>query len=282
MGGSVVLSSVTPADWADAWVKTRAANPLVYTITNFVAAQFQANVTLAAGGRPLMSRNSHEAGELAARADILVVNTGTPDSEGDEAIRLAMRAAPAVLLDPVGYGASSWRRTMIDGLVRDFRVSVIKGNWAEICLLAGVVVPANGVDAPEGNPACGVPEAARALARRTASLVCATGARDYVSDGRTVLSFSGGSALMGAISGGGCALGSLMAALMAGSGSVVVGCTAAIVALRRAAERAAAASQGPASFQTALVDALYGLTTGDFLAGEATMTIMEDGDAFVL
>lgn len=273
----IALSSVTPADWARAWTAARAANPLVYTITNFVAAPLQANITLAAGGRPLMSRNIHEAGELAARAPVLVVNTGTPDSEGDGAIRRAMERSPMILLDPVGYGASSYRRAMVDGLLRDFHVSVIKGNWAEVCLLAGMEVPADGVDAPGGNSACDVPKAVRTLAERTDALVCATGARDYVSDGRSVLSFSGGSALMATISGGGCALGSLMATLAAGSGSVVAGCTAAIIALRLAAERAEARSAGPGTFQAALVDELYVLSGRDFLLNENQAWVRGEG-----
>lgn len=271
MGGAITLDAVGPEHWAEAWSRTRDRGPLVYTITNFVAAQFQANVTLAVGGRPVMSRNVNEAAELASRADILVVNTGTPDSEGDESMRLAMEAASTVLLDPVGYGASAYRTAMINGLLRDFSVAVVKGNWGEICRLAGGEVPGGGVDAPKEENGPLIRAAVLEVARRTRSLTCATGAVDYMSDGLSVRSFTGGSHLLAKVTGGGCALGSLMGTVTAGCGCTVTGCTAAIVALRLAAERAEARSVGPGTFRAALVDELYGLSGKDFFQEERPM-----------
>lgn len=271
MGGKVIkLSEVRARHWADALRQTRRMGPLVYTITNFVAASFQANVTLAAGGTPVMSRSSHEAAALTIASSALVVNTGTPSDEGEETIRQSMARGGIILLDPVGYGATEYRKRLIDSLLNDFTVSIIKGNWGEICLLAGENASVEGVDS--GSIACSVGHSVRLLALKTSALVCATGPVDYLSDGETVISFSGGNRLMSRISGGGCALGSLMGVLVAGSGGqIAVGASAAVVLLRRAAERAGKKVDGPGSFQICLLDELYGTSPEDLLSEEVHM-----------
>jgi len=263
--------------WADTLRETRRKRPLVYSITNFVAASFQANAALAVGARPVMSRNPSESREIAADADALVINTGTPTEESVEAIRGALSGAgegKCILLDPVGYGASSYRKSLIDSLISEFTFSHIKGNVSEITLLAGEKGAMTGVDAvlTASPPAAAVSR----LSLQTGSLVCATGETDYLGDGKSVLAFSGGSPYMPLVTGSGCVLGTLMAVLSAGAGNdPAAGASCAIVLLRLAAEIADRKASGPGSFRSELLDALFRISPEDLLEEQNRMTVKE-------
>lgn len=270
------LSAVNPGHWARAWERMRKSRPLIYAITNFVAASFQANVILAAGGVAVMSRNGEEAGLLGKMGDGLLLNAGTPPDGGEAAMRKALSAAKGrmVLLDPVGYGLTPYRKSLVDSLLLEFPVSLVKGNHDEVRLLAGYPGEMRGVDS--GEPSRDAAASVKSLAVKTGALVCATGAVDYVSDGVSVAAFRGGSALVARITGGGCALGALMITLAAGSGSAVEGSTAALAAFRRAAELAEKHARGPASFQACLIDEIFGMTPEVLLAQEGRMALLEE------
>ncbi len=250
---------IVPEDWAEALSVCRARRPLIYAVTNYIAASFQANAILAVGASPVMSPCIHEAEELARSAEGVLINTGAPSEDRELLIRNALTAAEvkrsATLLDPVGYGAASFRRQLVDALLRDFRFAVVKGNRGEISLLAGEKGDVKGGDS-EGSYAS-IVRSVRTVAVKTRSLVCATGETDVLSDGDAVLSVRGGSALLGRITGGGCVLGALMLTLSTAASSISAGVVCASVLLRLAAERAEKISNGPGTFQAHLLDALH-------------------------
>ncbi|MDD3767914.1 MAG: hydroxyethylthiazole kinase, partial [Aminobacterium colombiense] len=126
---------------AEVWEDIRHYRPLVYQLTNMVAANFQANISLAAGASPLMSINAEEASFLASRADSILINTGTPS---DESIRSIKEILPVIrkekkplVLDPVGYGASPLRISLVEEILRSEAVTTVKGNRGEMGLLGG-------------------------------------------------------------------------------------------------------------------------------------------------
>ncbi|MGI6253360.1 MAG: hydroxyethylthiazole kinase [Aminivibrio sp.] len=259
MASRVNLEAVVPEEWAKAleWVKLN--RPLVHTITNFVSASLQAGGTIALGGSPVMSRWPDEAEELTSSASSLVVNMGTPEKEGITATERALSACRNIVFDPVGYGASSSRKALIDRLLSLTAPTVIKGNYGEIGLLVGGEGGVRGVDSAAKN----YPPVSRMknFARRTGILICATGELDIFCDSKTALSVSGGSGLMRKISGGGCLLGSLMGALI--PVEPVPGATAASVILKLAGERAEKRASGPGSFVVHLLDELAKVTPED-------------------
>ena len=73
-----------------------------------------ANVLIAAGASPIMSAAPEEAGELAGMSGALVVNIGTLTHDWIEGARAAVRGARVAgrpwVLDPVGVGATAFRR----------------------------------------------------------------------------------------------------------------------------------------------------------------------------
>src|SRR5690606_16056948 len=119
----------------------RRRRPLVHHLTNMVVANATANVTLALGASPIMAAAAEEVEQVAARADAVVLNLGTLSPAAVDAMVAAGRAANAagrpVILDPVRYGFTELRTRSAERILAEVRVAVIRGNQAEIALLAG-------------------------------------------------------------------------------------------------------------------------------------------------
>ena len=105
-------------------------NPVVHQITNFVTANDCANAVLAMGGRTVMADYIEEIEEITGAADSLVLNLGVPSEERLQSLLLAGKAANKkripVVFDPVGGGASSFRRNAAKELLHEVEVSVIR------------------------------------------------------------------------------------------------------------------------------------------------------------
>ena len=116
--------------------RVRARRPLLHMIPNTVTAAFCADAIAAVGGRPLMAQAPEEMEEITGHADGLVVNLGQPSREKYTACRSALETAARiglpVVLDPVGAGASEYRRGRTAALAGLPWSGVIKGNGAEL------------------------------------------------------------------------------------------------------------------------------------------------------
>ncbi len=240
--------------------------PLVHHLTNDVTTSETANVTLHWGGLPVMADAPAEAGDMAAGADAVVINTGTASTTDIDAMidagERANEAGVPVVLDPVGYGATPHRVESVGRLLDAVAFDVIKGNAGEIRGLAGETAAVKGVESVGDSD--GVGDAARALAAETGAVVVVSGPTDVISDGSAVYEVSGGHERLGTFVGSGCMLASTlgtMAGVVDGTsggpqstaGAALVGC----VAYGVAGERAAATDPaGPASYRTAFMDAV--------------------------
>lgn len=255
-----LLQTADGAALAEVWAGMKMKQPLLYHLTNWISASFQADAVCAVGASPIMSREAEEAAHLAALADGVLCNVGALERRDLPAVQNALAKARFALLDPVGYGATPYRRHIVDELLQSPAIRIIKGNRGEISLLAGHEGSLRGVDTLSASA---VPEAVIFLAQHTGALVCATGETDLLSDGSCVAAVRGGSSFLPAISGSGCVLGSLMLAGACG-GEHVAGALAGVVAMKRCAERAERKSAGPGTFRAALLDELFLLQPSDF------------------
>jgi hydroxyethylthiazole kinase len=86
-------------------------------------------------------------------------------------------------------------------------------------------------------------------------VVAVSGEVDYVTDGAQVVAIGGGDARLTRVTGAGCSLGALIAALLANAPSALRAASAAHAIFAVAAERAAPV-RGTASFAVAFVDEL--------------------------
>ncbi|MBL8247119.1 MAG: hydroxyethylthiazole kinase [Candidatus Competibacter sp.] len=263
--------------WARvAAVRERA--PLVHNITNFVVMNNTANALLALGASPAMAHSLDEVEDFVAISQALVVNIGTLDSQQIAACKLAAMRAGAVgipwILDPVGAGATPYRRTAASALAR-LRPSAIRGNGSEILALAQQSGQGRGVDSAHGsNMAL---SAARRLAAETGAVVAVTGAVDYVTDGTRVIAIENGHPLMTRVTGLGCSATAVIGAFLAVEADVLMATVAALAAFGVAGEIAAETARGPGSLQVALLDALYRLDEAT-LDSRARVSIFEQAE----
>lgn len=233
--------------------------PLVHCLTNEVVTGFTANVLLSLGASPAMVDTPGEAGAFAGIADGVLLNLGTIAPLKAEGMLEAADAASAAgipwVLDPVAIGVLPIR-TALAATLRARRPGVIRGNPSEILALAGAGVGGRGTDsiATPDDAA----DAARALARECAGIVAVSGPVDLITDGERVVRISSGHPLLTRITGGGCALGAVIAAFVgrAPAEERLDAVVAAATVYTVAAEMAAEIAPRPGSFLPAFVDAL--------------------------
>ncbi len=184
-------------------IQIRKNQPLVHNITNYVVMNWTANCLLALGASPVMAHAVDEVEEMVGISNSLVVNLGTLSGPWVESMSKAMAAARKrsipTILDPVGAGATQYRTEVARRLLDQSPPTVIRGNASEIQALAGLSRTTKGVDS------IAVPEAALEAATRLngtyKSVVCISGATDFiVAEGR-VQSVSYGHPIMARVTG---------------------------------------------------------------------------------
>jgi hydroxyethylthiazole kinase len=254
----------------------RARAPLVQCITNTVVQNVTANVLLALGASPAMVDVPTEAGPFARVADALLVNTGTPHAEPRvaalEAVHAARDAGTPWVLDPVAVGSLPVRTALARDLLA-LRPTVLRGNASEVLALLGDSAGGRGVDSTVGTEDARVASVAASDGRLVAA-VAVSGAVDLlVAPGIGVVRVANGTDLLTRITGGGCALGAVVAAFTSvapeDAGAAAVAATAVHTI---AAELAARDAGGPGTFQPLFLDRLASLTPEDVVR-EARITV---------
>ena len=220
-----------------------------------------------------MADAPEEAAEITSHAAALTVNLGTLSAARLEAMlasgREANRRGIPVVLDPVGAGASAFRQQAADLLLKEIRISAIRGNASEIRYLAGAHAVCSGADVSEADVLSDATRAqsleiAAELARKTGAVILMTGEQDLLTDGSSAYVIKNGHPMMSRITGSGCMLSAMTAAYLAvrpvqhTAAALTVLC-----AMGLAGELAAARLQPQdrnASFRRYLTDAVYNLT----------------------
>lgn len=248
--------------------QVRESSPLVHNMTNQVVANDVANSLIALGASPIMAYAPEEVAEVASISKAVVLNIGTLTKEQIDSMIIAGKAANKnnvpVILDPVGVGATTFRKEMVDRLFSEITFTVIRGNVAEIASLAEVNWQAKGVDAGEGSGS--KEDIAKTLAQKKQCVVAISGEKDILSDGETVATISNGHKLMGQITGSGCMLSGVCGAFIgANQEDTFHSLIAAHVTYTIAGEMAAnrADVKGPGTFRQAFMDELLDITPED-------------------
>jgi hydroxyethylthiazole kinase len=242
--------------------KVRERKPVVHAMTNWVTASEVASALHAIGARPIMAFAVEEVEEITSKADALVLNLGTPTPDRIEAMIRAGRRANGqghpVLFDPVGVGASRFRIESSIRVLSDLRVTIIRGNQAEIGILAGMGGHLAGVDAVKGPE--DLYRAAEHLSRKTGAIVAATGRQDWIVSSEKRVIAENGHPMMGQVTGMGCMLTAVAGAFAAVERDPLVAAVSAISFFGLAGEQAALRAEGPGTFKSAFLDTLFSLT----------------------
>lgn len=247
--------------------------PLVHNITNYVTVNDVANVLLACGGSPIMSDEAEDVEDITSVCGGLNINIGTLHKTSIEGMFRAGKKANElghpVLLDPVGAGASALRTNTALGLMKELKLSVIRGNISEIKTLALGSGTTKGVDADVADAVTeeSLDEAVafvKKFAEETGTIIAVTGAIDLVSDGKTCYVIRNGRPEMGKITGTGCQLSGMMTAyvtanpdhpLEAAAAAVCVMGLAGEIGWNRMQE-----GDGNATYRNRIIDAIYNMT----------------------
>ncbi|BCE16877.1 hypothetical protein RSC3_04233 [Bacillus paralicheniformis] len=183
--------------------KVRKQKPLVHNMTNNVVTNFTANGLLALGASPVMAYAREEAADMAKIAGALVLNIGTLSRESVESMIIAGKSANEhgvpVIFDPVGAGATPFRTESAQAIMREVKVSAVRGNAAEIANTLGEDWLIKGVDAGEGSG--DRTELAKKAAKLWDTAVIITGAEDVITDGTKTYTVGNGHQLLTKVTG---------------------------------------------------------------------------------
>ncbi|CEA03348.1 Hydroxyethylthiazole kinase [Jeotgalicoccus saudimassiliensis] len=242
----------------------RQERPLVVCITNDVVKPFTANGLLALGASPIMSGESDEAADILKHAGALLLNIGTCTKEKlplyEEMARCANNYNIPVVLDPVGYGASAFRKNFTDKLLGNYDIALVKGNAGEIHALSGQKTLSKGVDnVTEGNTV----EIAKTAYDVLKVPVLVTGETDAYADGNLTKTMHNGHEYLEVITGSGCVLGAVTASFLALENQPE-SIEYAVSLYNIAAEKAAQYAEGPGTFSVKLIDEIYNFKTDDY------------------
>ncbi|RYM02915.1 hydroxyethylthiazole kinase [Sporolactobacillus sp. THM7-7] len=252
--------------------KIKEIHPLIHHITNTVTINDCANATLAVGGRPVMADSPEEAAEMTAAASALVINIGTLNNQTIAAMKAAGRSANEhhvpLILDPVGAGATDFRKKTVFDLLASIHPDIICGNMSEIKVLAGLQARGRGVDS--GDSMEDADRLACELAGRLHSVIAVTGKVDVVSDGKRTVKLHNGDRRLADVTGTGCMTNSLIASFAGAADDAFAAAVGGIVAMGLSGEKAALLlreTDGIGSFKVRLFDAFSTLNEDDFSKG---------------
>ena len=246
--------------------------PQVHNITNYVTVNDVANVLLACGGSPIMADDIDDVEDITSICGGLNINIGTLNKNTIPSMLAAGKKANelghAVLLDPVGAGASRLRTETAIKLLNEIKFDVIRGNISEIKTLAFGSGSTKGVDADVADavtedtldPAVTF---VKKLAGKLGCIIAVTGAIDLVADADTCYVIRNGRPEMGKITGTGCQLSGLMTAyLIANPDNKLEAAATAVILMGVAGEVGFAnmeSTDGNSTYRNRIIDAIYNM-----------------------
>ncbi len=239
----------------------REKHPLIHCITNPISINQCANAILAVGGAPIMAEHPREVEEIVSNADSLMLNLGNITDVRIESMKKAAAAAKGlipIIIDAVGVACSSLRRAYAFELAA-FSPTLIKGNYSEIKALYFERGSAHGVDSDGSSAVEELDEIALKLAKKYDAMILASGAVDIITDGERLIHIYNGTARLSALTGTGCILGALTAAVI--SVRVDIEAAAFSCALLGVCGELANEAVGQGAFQLELMDALSTIDT---------------------
>jgi len=245
--------------------RIRAERPLVHNITNYVVMNTTANALLAIGASPVMAHALEEVEEMVRLARALVINIGTLSPPWVRAMikagKEARRRKIPVVLDPVGSGATRYRTTVAQKLLREVAPTIIRGNASEIRSLLGHEAGTRGVESRQTPDQ--VMDEARALSTTAGCVVSVSGPVDLIVEGNAVVWISNGHSMMARVTGMGCTASAITGAFAAVNPQTLKAAAHAMAVMGIAGEMAAEHSAGPGSFQMHFLDTLSGIQESD-------------------
>ncbi|WP_443659398.1 hydroxyethylthiazole kinase [Clostridium algidicarnis] len=262
---------------------TKEKNPLVDFAVNYVTANDSTSVTSYIGGSPVMTDDSIDAADVVeyGNVDALIFNIGTITEKQYhsmmEAGKKATEKGIPIVIDPVATSITSFRTMIIQRMLDELNVSVIKGNLGEIKSCLGLKTNSKGVDSNE-NPE-GAEEFCINLARKRNLVVAMTGPKDIITDGERIVVIENGTDRLPKVIGTGCILGAMVATYCGATNDYVLAASTAIMLMGVAGELASEITkedEGHYKFKVNLIDVLSTIVDNeDKIKAKANMKIIK-------
>ncbi|MEG1000482.1 MAG: hydroxyethylthiazole kinase [Cellulosilyticaceae bacterium] len=255
---------------------TASCHPLVHCITNYISANDCANILLACGASPIMADALQEVEEITSHSNALVLNMGTLNEDklrsmlcaGQQANRLGI----PIILDPVGVGASTFRRNAAKQLLETLHLTVIRGNASEIETLTTYQSVSQGIDVNTTSLESTSLLFAQELSKKIGAIVVISGATDLITYKRTTYQVFNGHPILTRITGTGCMLTSLIGAYCGANPSSLLEATVAAVGTmglcaELAYDQTESSQRGTGTLRIRLLDAISLLTPTQLQGG---------------
>ena len=167
-----------------------------------------------------------------------------------------------VVFDPVGVGASRFRKETAAKLLKQIHFNVIRGNISEIKTLYEGSDDGYGVDAKKDDAVTEdnleyVIQMAKNMAKKTKAVIVITGKTDLVTDGQQIYLIDNGVLDMSRITGTGCMLDGVIAGFIgANPDQILEAVTTAVSAMGICGEYAKKKAEGTGTLKVHLMDAM--------------------------
>ena len=200
----------------------KSTSPNVHCLTNVVTMQDVANMLLVSGGSAIMAQDKKEMEEITQISSATLINMGVPSDEKIAAYivagKTANRLGHPVVFDPVGVGASKYRKSCAEEILKNVNPDIIRCNQEEAKVLLGLnrEIVSNGVESSIKLTESEQEKTAIALANKFDTIAFISGSLDTISDGNIVLKIDGGDSRMRRVRGRGCMLSAMCALFAAG------------------------------------------------------------------
>ncbi len=243
-------------------------HPQIHILNNYITAESVVNAVLSVGAVAIGGDAKAECAQITERSDALVINTGTPTpsrldvflSSGKRANKLNI----PIVLDPVGAGATDFRRDMLKTLLKEVHFTCIRGNASEIHALINAqnnLQDFTGVESKEQHIS---KKELFDLSKCTGAVIVVTGRNVMIADAASdsFIELPGGSPMQKLFTGAGCMMSGVIGAYLGNSkGAFLDAIQTAAAIYNAAARRAELICQkekcfGTMSFKNAFIDEL--------------------------
>ena len=165
-----------------------------------------------------------------------------------------------IVFDPVGVGATAFRRNTADIIIKACHPTVIKGNAAEIMALYTHQIGNASIDSSVDTQQ--VESIAKLLANNLNCVIVVSGHKDIITDGSQIIYVTDGHPLMARVTAMGCSATGIIGAFLAINPNPIDASLHAMQAMGLAGKKAGVVSRGNGCMMINFLDELSNLQNG--------------------